>query len=133
MALSTPRADLEGEEEEDEVQYSPSHCLMKVTNNLQEEEETDDLTETGYRVVNGSISDLDVQERMIYEHAKDAVRDETLFYCPFPDAARTIDICSNEWMHAQSVPADQKVPLSPLGLYLVLSVLLTTCTVLLLT
>ena len=80
--------------------------------------------------MSGSISDLDVAGRMIYEQAKDAVRDETLFYCPFPDAARTIDICSNEWMNAQSAPTDQKLPLSPLGLYLVRPVLLATHTVL---
>lgn len=78
------------------------------------------------KVVSGNISDLDVAERMIYETAKDAVRDETLFCDPFPDAARTIDICSTEWMLAQTIPPDQKLPLSPLGLFLVRHVVLMT-------
>ena len=57
---------------------------------------------------------------MIYEKAKDGVRDETLFSCPFPDAAKTIDICSTEWMSAQTDLAEEaKISLTPLGLFLV--------------
>jgi hypothetical protein len=101
----------------DSVRSTPSRGLLTIHQDERfASEEPDELV----KIVQGTINDLGPKSRGIYERAKDSVRDETLFYSPFPDAARTIDLCNSEWMQAQvDLLTDARISLTPLGLYLV--------------